>query len=110
RSEDIEGAKLAEALGKMVRDDPTLRTKTEPETNQLIISGMGELHLEVSIHKLQRDHGVEVTVGQPRQIRRHQDALRTAVEGDDRGSPPAAGGRGRRRKAGPEQHLLRGRD
>ena len=36
-----------------------------PETNQLIISGMGELHLEVTIHKLQRDHGVQVTAGKP---------------------------------------------
>ncbi|HZZ82410.1 MAG TPA: elongation factor G, partial [Gemmataceae bacterium] len=61
----VDETKLAEALGKMVRDDPTLRTRTEPETNQLIISGMGELHLEVSIHKLQRDHGVEVSVGKP---------------------------------------------
>src|SRR6185369_16291006 len=57
--------KLAEALGKMVRDDPTLRARTDPETNQLILSGMGELHLEVAVHKLQRDHGVQVAVGKP---------------------------------------------
>ena len=44
--------KLADALGKMVRDDPTLKCRTDPETNQLIISGMGELHLEVSVEKL----------------------------------------------------------
>jgi len=62
---NVDETKLAEALGKMVRDDPTLRTQTDKETNQLIISGMGELHLEVSIHKLQRDHGVQVTVGKP---------------------------------------------
>jgi len=62
---NVDETKLAEALGKMVRDDPTLRTKTDAETNQLIISGMGELHLEVSIHKLQRDHGVQVAVGKP---------------------------------------------
>jgi elongation factor G len=62
---NVDETKLAEALGKMVRDDPTLRTKTDAETSQLIISGMGELHLEVSIHKLQRDHGVQVTVGKP---------------------------------------------
>lgn len=57
--------RLAEALGKMVRDDPTLRHHTDPETNQLILSGMGELHLEVAVHKLMRDHGVEVGVGRP---------------------------------------------
>ena len=40
--------KLADALGKLVRDDPTLKCRTDPETKQLILSGMGELHLEVS--------------------------------------------------------------
>ncbi|MBI2807661.1 MAG: elongation factor G [Planctomycetes bacterium] len=64
-AKNVDETRLAEALGKMVRDDPTLKTKTDPETNQLIISGMGELHLEVSIHKLQRDHGVQVSVGKP---------------------------------------------
>ena len=64
-AKNVDETKLAEALGKMVRDDPTLRTRTDPETNQLILSGMGELHLEVAVHKLQRDHGVQVTVGKP---------------------------------------------
>ena len=57
--------KLADALGKMVRDDPTLKCRTDPETNELIISGMGELHLEVSLEKLQRNPGVKVTAGRP---------------------------------------------
>ncbi len=64
-AKNVDETKLAEALGKMVRDDPTLKIKTDVETNQLIISGMGELHLEVTIHKLQRDHGVQVTAGKP---------------------------------------------
>jgi elongation factor G len=64
-AKNVDETKLADALGKMVRDDPTLRSKTDPETNQLILSGMGELHLEVAVHKLQRDHGVEVGVGKP---------------------------------------------
>ncbi len=58
-------AKLADALGKLVRDDPTLKARTDPETNQLIISGMGELHLEVSVEKLMRNPGVKVTTGKP---------------------------------------------
>jgi elongation factor G len=62
---NVDETKLADALGKMVRDDPTLRSRTDAETNQLILSGMGELHLEVAVHKLQRDHGVEVAVGKP---------------------------------------------
>lgn len=62
---NVDETKLADALNKMVRDDPTLRMRTDPETNQLILSGMGELHLEVAVHKLQRDHGVAVSVGKP---------------------------------------------
>src|SRR4029077_1529582 len=54
--------KLADALGKLVRDDPTLKSRTDPETNELIISGMGELHLEVSVEKLMRTPGVKGTV------------------------------------------------
>jgi elongation factor G len=57
--------KLADSLAKLVRDDPTLKMKTDPETKQLILSGMGELHLEVSIVKLQRTPGVKVSVGKP---------------------------------------------
>jgi elongation factor G len=64
-AKNVDDTKLADALGKMVRDDPTLRSRTDPETNQLILSGMGELHLEVAVHKLERDHGVQVTVGKP---------------------------------------------
>jgi len=58
-------SKLADALGRLVRDDPTLKAHTDPETNELIISGMGELHLEVSVDKLQRFPGVKVTTGKP---------------------------------------------
>jgi elongation factor G len=64
-AKNVDETKLADALAKMVRDDPTLRSRTDPETSQLILSGMGELHLEVAVHKLARDHGVEVTVGKP---------------------------------------------
>src|SRR5437870_12666810 len=64
-AKNVDETKLADALSKMVRDDPTLRTRVDPETNQLILSGMGELHLEVAIHKLMRDHKVQVTPGKP---------------------------------------------
>ena len=58
-------SKLADALGRLVRDDPTLKARTDPETKQLIISGMGELHLEISLEKLMRTPGVKVTAGKP---------------------------------------------
>jgi elongation factor G len=57
--------KLADALARLTRDDPTLKFHTDAETNQLILSGMGELHLEVSIEKLHRFQGVKVTTGRP---------------------------------------------
>jgi elongation factor G len=64
-AKNVDETKLADALGKMVRDDPTLHSHVDPETNQLILSGMGELHLEVAVHKLLRDHKVQVTPGKP---------------------------------------------
>jgi len=64
-AKNTDETKMSEALAKMVRDDPTLRMRTDPETKQLILSGMGELHLEVAVHKLGRDFGVEVAVGKP---------------------------------------------
>ncbi len=64
-AKNVDETKLADALGRMVRDDPTLRALTDPETSQLILSGMGELHLEVAVHKLQRDFGVQVSTGKP---------------------------------------------
>lgn len=59
-------AKLGEALVTLRREDPTFGCKYDEETGQTIISGMGELHLEVLEHKLVRDLGVDVRVGRPR--------------------------------------------
>ena len=70
--------RLSEAIAKMVRDDPTLRCYTNKETNQIILSGMGELHLEVAVHKLKRDHRVDVTVGRP--MVSYRQTLARAVE------------------------------
>ena len=59
-------AKLSEALTGLKREDPTFECKIDSETGQTIISGMGELHLEVLQHKLVREKGVKVRVGKPR--------------------------------------------
>ncbi|MFA7486175.1 MAG: translation factor GTPase family protein, partial [Phycisphaerae bacterium] len=59
-------AQLSEALGVLRREDPTFSWKQDAETGQTIISGMGELHLEILQHKLIRDMGVDVRVGKPR--------------------------------------------
>jgi elongation factor G len=72
--------KLSEALGKLVRDDPTLKCRTDAETNQIILSGMGELHLEVSVEKLMRNPGVKVVVGKPQVAYRQKLAKPVEVE------------------------------
>jgi elongation factor G len=59
-------AKLADELATLKREDPTFEWKVDAETGQTIISGMGELHLEILEHKLVREKGVDVRVGKPR--------------------------------------------
>lgn len=61
-----ERAKLAEALEILKREDPTFRAEFREETGQTIISGMGELHLEILQHKLVRDMKLDILVGRPR--------------------------------------------
>jgi elongation factor G len=71
-SKQLDAGKVGEALNRLVRDDPTLKTHTDEETKDTIISGMGELHLEISIEKLKRAVGVpqedteKVKLGRPR--------------------------------------------
>ncbi len=57
--------KLGTALQKLAEEDPTFRYKTDPETGQTIISGMGELHLEVQVERMRREFNVEANIGRP---------------------------------------------
>lgn len=61
--EDI--TKVAKALHRFVREDPTLHVSTDPESGKTLISGMGELHLEIYIERMQQEYKAEVYVGQP---------------------------------------------
>ncbi|MFE6058217.1 elongation factor G [Streptomyces sp. NPDC056431] len=57
--------RLATALARLTEEDPSLVVRSDPETGQTVLSGLGELHLEVAVEKLRRDRGLEVTVGRP---------------------------------------------
>ncbi len=70
--------KLGMALSKLAEEDPTFQVKTDESTGQTIISGMGELHLEIIVDRLKREFKVDVNVGQPRV--EYKEALTTAVD------------------------------
>ena len=57
--------RLSRALAALVAEDPTLSLRADPETGELVVSGMGELHLEIVVDRLRREFGVEVTSGAP---------------------------------------------
>jgi len=72
-------SRLAEAMGILKREDPTFGFKYDHETGQTIISGMGELHLEILQHKLVRDMKVDVLVGRPRVA--YKETISESAEG-----------------------------
>ncbi|MGW1768467.1 elongation factor G [Streptomyces sp. NPDC002073] len=61
-----DAGRLSSALARLVEEDPSLAVRTDPETGQTVLSGMGELHLEVAVEKIRRSHGLHVAVGRPR--------------------------------------------
>lgn len=69
--------RLGDAIGKVLAEDPSIRVSTHAETGQLILGGMGELHLEVAVGRLKDEHKVEVTMGKP-QVAYRETIGRTA--------------------------------
>ena len=83
--------KMAEALAKLAEEDPTFRAHTDHETGQTIISGMGELHLEIIVDRLLREFKVEANVGAPQVA--YKETFTKAVDVDSKYAKQS-GGRG----------------
>ncbi|AEV15508.1 Elongation factor G 1 [Thermus sp. CCB_US3_UF1] len=73
--------KLSQALARLAEEDPTFRVSTHPETGQTIISGMGELHLEIIVDRLKREFKVDANVGKPQVAYRETITRPVDVEG-----------------------------
>jgi elongation factor G len=73
--------KMGTALGKLVQEDPSLRVKTDEETGQVIISGMGELHLEIIVDRMKREFKVEANIGAPQVAYRETITKTVEVQG-----------------------------
>jgi elongation factor G len=74
--------KLGIGLGKLQNEDPTFRMRTDHETGQTVISGMGELHLEIIVDRLKREFGVEASVGKPQVA--YKETITRGAEGEGR--------------------------
>ena len=73
--------KLGRSLSKLTEEDPTFRVETDSETGQTIISGMGELHLEIIVDRLMREFGVDANVGKPQVSYRETITKEAQIEG-----------------------------
>jgi elongation factor G len=74
--------KLGQGMSKLMAEDPTFRVNTDEQTGQVVIRGMGELHLEIIVDRLKREFGVEASVGKPQVA--YKETLTAPAEGDGR--------------------------
>ncbi len=84
--------KMGIALNRLAQEDPSFRVQTDEESGQTIISGMGELHLEILVDRMRREFGVEATVGKPQVA--YRETVRNKVEDVEGKFVKQSGGRG----------------
>ncbi|GAA4406590.1 elongation factor G [Quisquiliibacterium transsilvanicum] len=84
--------KMGIALGRLAQEDPSFRVRTDEESGQTIIAGMGELHLEIIVDRMKREFGVEATVGKPQVA--YRETIRKTVEEVEGKFIKQSGGRG----------------
>jgi elongation factor G len=84
--------KMGLALNRLAQEDPSFRVKTDEESGQTIISGMGELHLEILVDRMRREFGVEATVGKPQVA--YRETIRKVCEEVEGKFVKQSGGRG----------------
>src|SRR5436190_5872939 len=80
------------ALGRLAQEDPSFRVRTDEESGQTIISGMGELHLEIIVDRMKREFGVEANVGAPEVA--YRETVRKSVDKVEGKFIKQSGGRG----------------
>jgi elongation factor G len=73
--------KMGIALGKLMQEDPSFKVKTDEETGQTIISGMGELHLDILVERMRREFGVDANIGKPQVAYRERITAVSNIEG-----------------------------
>ena len=77
----VDQEKMGIALNRLAKEDPSFRVRTDEESGQTIISGMGELHLEILVDRMKREFGVEATVGKPQVAYRETSRKPVEIEG-----------------------------
>ena len=84
--------KMGLALGRLAQEDPSFRVRTDEESGQTIISGMGELHLEIIVDRMKREFGVEANVGKPQVA--YRETIRKTVDNAEGKFVRQSGGKG----------------